>query len=109
MGLNHIRRFFQPAEEYQLISWLFLKLLALIYFAAFLSLTVQITGLVGPNGILPFQELLDHVFGEFGYSAWWRLPNIFWLNSSDFALQGAGILGCIFSVFLFIGYRQKLS
>lgn len=109
MGLNFIRRLFQPAEEYQLISWLFLKLLALIYFAAFLSLTVQITGLVGPNGILPFQELLNHVFGKFGYSAWWRLPNIFWLNSSDFALQGAGILGCIFSVFLFIGYRQKLS
>ena len=109
MAINFIRRLLLPAEEYQLISWLFLKFLALIYFAAFLSLTVQITGLVGPNGILPFQEMLDHVFSEFGYAAWWRLPNVFWLNSSDLALQGAGILGCVFSVFLFLGYRQKLS
>ena len=51
----------QRVENYQLASGLFIKLLALIYFSAFLSLSVQITGLVGATGILPFTELLDYI------------------------------------------------
>src|SRR5581483_8808698 len=34
-------------------AWLFLRLLGLVYFVAFVSLAVQITALVGPDGIVP--------------------------------------------------------
>src|SRR5271156_526127 len=46
--------FGQPrALSYARIEWLFLRTLALIYFCAFASLAVQITGLVGEQGMLP--------------------------------------------------------
>ena len=54
------------SEDHQITSWLFLKMLSVIYFAAFLSLAVQITGLVGPNGILPFNEFLDFALQQRG-------------------------------------------
>ena len=108
--MNSIRQFtshlFQPADEYRLTSWLFLKLLALIYFAAFLSLAVQITGLAGPNGILPYQPYLEEMFQRHGYAAWLRLPTLFWFNASDLALQSVAYLGCVLSVLLFLGYRR---
>ncbi len=49
----------EPANEHQLTSWLFLKGLALIYLAAFASIVVQIDGLAGPTGILPYGQLLE--------------------------------------------------
>jgi len=76
---------FQPATDYELAGWLFLKGLAQVYLAAFLSLAVQIEGLAGANGILPFHELLEEGFARHGYAAWLLLPNLFWINSSDMA------------------------
>jgi hypothetical protein len=97
------------ANDYQLAGALFIKLLALIYFAAFFSLGVQITGLVGANGILPFTELLDRFYQEYGLLAWLYKPTIFWLNSSDLALEGAAFLGCVVSLLLLIGFKPAWS
>ena len=60
--------------NYQVTSWLFLRGLAVIYFIAFVSLATQITGLAGPNGILPFYETLNYTFIEHGWAALWRFP-----------------------------------
>jgi hypothetical protein len=95
------------SEDYQLCSWFFIKLLAVIYFAAFLSLAVQITGLAGPNGILPFNELLDLVYKEHGYRAYLLLPSLFWIDSNNTTLQLAAYSGCLLSVSLFFGYGRK--
>ncbi len=93
------------SEEHQLTSWLFLKLLSVIYFVAFLSIAVQITGLVGANGILPFNEFLELAFQQRGYEAYIYLPTLFWINSSDTALQLIAYTGCALSVALFLGYK----
>lgn len=100
---------FDPADGYQQVSWLFLKLLALIYFAAFASLAVQITGLVGPNGILPFQEVLTNFYQSQGSSAYWKMPTLFWFSASNLALTIVTLLGCVFSILLFLGCWQRLS
>ena len=100
---------FKPADEYRLTSWLFLKILALIYFAAFFSLAVQISGLAGPNGLLPFHELLSNTHRDMGQQAWWMLPNVFWLDASDTALKGAAYGGALLAVLLFIGRSQLLA
>jgi len=42
----------QP-ETYRLSSWLFLRLLGVVYLAAFWSLGTQVIGLIGHSGILP--------------------------------------------------------
>ncbi len=106
---NRFTDLFKPADEYQLTSWLFLKILALIYFAAFLSLAIQISGLAGPNGLLPFNELLTNTYRDMGPKAWWLLPNVFWFNASDIALSGSAYAGAILAVFLFIGRFKQLA
>ena len=95
---------FEPATDHELISWLFIKSLALVYAAAFMSLAVQIDGLAGPDGILPLQRLLDGAFAELGYRALLRLPTLFWLNSSSAALQGAAYAGAIAALLLTLGW-----
>lgn len=98
----------QVSEDHRLTGWLFLKLLALIYFAAFASIAVQITGLVGPDGILPFTQQLDFARQQHSHSAFFYLPSLFWLSASDLALQGVAWAGCLFSLALLFGLRQRL-
>ncbi len=104
-----MKKWLQPLPAYQHTSWLFLRLLALVYFAAFASLAVQINGLVGPNGILPYQARLAELYAQIGPAAFWRIPTLFWINAGDWALFGATVLGCVFSALLFFGIRQRLS
>jgi len=96
-------------DNYRLASGLFIKLLAVIYFSVFLSLAVQITGLVGVNGILPFSELLDYIYKNYGAITWLYKPSLFWFNSSDFALQAVTVLGCIVSLSLLFGFKPFWS
>ena len=108
-NLNNITALLQTVDNYQLASGLFIKLLALIYFIAFLSLAVQITGLVGVNGILPFAELLDYLYQNNGALAWLYKPTVFWFDSSDFTLQAVALLGCAVSLLLFVGIKPVWS
>ena len=96
------------SEQYQLISWLFLKLLSVIYFSAFLSIAIQITGLVGSNGILPFGEFLDQNYQRLGVQALFYFPGLFWINSSDIALQFVAYSGCLVSIVLFFAYKSRI-
>jgi len=74
------------AERYDLVAWVFLRILGAIYLAAFASLAVQIDGLVGSAGILPLTEYLDAARRELGGEAYRILPTLFWLGASDTAL-----------------------
>ena len=107
--IKRLTAFFQSAAEYRLASWWFLKILALIYFAAFLSLTGQITGLVGAEGILPLDTMLEDASQRLGGNSWFYLPTLFWLNSGNSALTAATWLGCAFSTALFFGIMPRLS
>ncbi len=109
-GITHTLwgRTLEPAR-YALVSWLFLRGLGLIYLAAFISLAVQVQGLVGEAGILPLSEYLAAAYQGWGSSAYWRLPTIFWLASSDFALMAGAWAGIALSVLLAIGAAQRAA
>ncbi|HET7536261.1 MAG TPA: lipase maturation factor family protein, partial [Candidatus Didemnitutus sp.] len=97
--LNRISKFLwgrrlEP-ESYELVSWLFLRLLGAVYIAAFVSLAVQMPGLVGHAGILPLDEYLDLAGRELGSAAYEILPTLFWLNASDTALIACAIVGAV--------------
>lgn len=92
-----------------LVNWLFLRLLALIYFAAFASLALQIEGLVGADGILPVREFLDLARASLNTEAYWRLPTLFWLNASDFALVFACLAGMVASLFVVTGVLTRTA
>src|SRR3990172_5292897 len=74
---------------------LFLRLLALIYIAAFVCLATQIRGLAGSGGILPFTHYLEAARAYYGASAYWQIPTLFWIDSSDTALVTACLVGAL--------------
>jgi predicted DCC family thiol-disulfide oxidoreductase YuxK len=101
-------RTLEPAR-YDLVSWLFLRGLGLIYLAAFLSVALQIRALVASDGILPLGEYLAAAHSGWGADAYWRLPTLFWLNSSDAALTCGALAGIALSLLVAFGIAQRLA
>jgi lipase maturation factor 1 len=87
---------------------LFHRILAAIYAIAFLSLALQIKGLVGQNGILPANEFLNWIRGQAASQSFLYVPTIFWWNPSDFALQFVCYAGIALSIILFIGFQSSI-
>jgi predicted DCC family thiol-disulfide oxidoreductase YuxK len=79
--------------RYELVSWVFLRGLGVIYVAAFGSLAIQILGLIGEAGILPLGDYLSTARRDWGPAAYWRMPTLFWFNSSDQTLIGVTLGG----------------
>jgi hypothetical protein len=95
------------SPTYVLIEWLFIRFLGIVYLLAFASLAVQITGLVGSQGILPVGEYLRAVQERLGALGYWQVPTLFWLNSGDAMLKLACVLGALLAVVLIAGYAQR--
>ncbi len=90
----------RPAE-YGRISWLFLRLLGLIYLAAFVSFAVQAQGLIGAHGILPIAEHLNWLAESADARRFWFVPTIFWIDASDLSVTLVPWLGAACSLVLF--------
>ncbi len=89
-------------------QWLFLRVLAVIYAIAFASLGVQITGLIGEQGILPLTDYLKAAGQTFGAARFFAAPTVFWFNSTDDMLRAICWTGVALSVLLFAGKLQRL-
>lgn len=87
-------------STYTLSRWIFLRALGVIFLIAFVSLWVQVKGLIGNQGILPARELLAAAQAQLGGERYRMLPTVFWLGSSDAALQLTCALGATCSVLL---------
>lgn len=95
-------------ETYQLTRRVFLGLLGVVYLAAFLSLWVQVDGLLGSQGLAPAHQLLEEVAGIAGGGRFWQLPTLLWLWPGDgglHALCGAGVAA---AVLLAVGVAPRL-
>jgi hypothetical protein len=93
-------------RSYALTRSIFLRGLGVVYLVAFLSLWVQIDGLIGSRGILPAGDFLAAVrtpdgsaIGEF-----FRLPTLCWISSTDSSLHLLTLGGAIFSGVLILGF-----
>jgi predicted DCC family thiol-disulfide oxidoreductase YuxK len=95
--------------RYSSVEWLFLKILAAIYFIAFASLQEQIAGLVGVRGILPAGRYLLAVLEAFGARAYWLAPTVFWIAHGDTLLRAGCLAGVVISIVLFFGYLERAS
>jgi len=98
----------EPAQ-FALTQWIFLRLLAAVYAIAFGSLALQITGLIGAQGISPAQQFLERVAGNFGSYRYVTFPTIFWISASDAMLQGACIAGILCAALVFAGYLERAA
>src|SRR5438132_1226036 len=66
-------------STYALTRWVFLRALGVIYLIAFVSLWVQVKGLLGTQGILPAQQYLQVLRGYVGPERYRLAPTLFWL------------------------------
>ncbi len=86
----------------------FLRLLALIYLAAFVSFAVQALGLIGADGILPVANFITAVDQSYGPEKYWLLPTVFWLSSTDWVIQCTAWLGAVVAVLLLFNILPTL-
>jgi hypothetical protein len=92
-----------PAGSFCLARGIFLRSLGLVYLAAFLSLWVQVDGLIGSRGILPVSEYLAAVHRVTGTERYYLVPTLCWLDAGDGFLHGLCAAGVILSVLLIVG------
>lgn len=90
-------------ETFLLARSIFLKSLGVIYLTAFLSLAVQIPGLVGSGGILPAREFLEAVKNQTGPERYYLLPTLCWFSAADEFLRFLGYGGAALSGLLILG------
>lgn len=88
---------------------LFLRALGLVFLIAFLSLWIQIDGLVGSEGISPIAGYLAAAREQLGARAPFFLPTLCWLNSSNGFLHLLCGAGAGFSLLLILGFLPGLS
>jgi lipase maturation factor 1 len=98
----------RPPTYFAARLW-FLRAVGLIFLIAFVSLWVQIDGLIGSNGITPVGEFLSTVRAQFGDRALSILPTLCWFNSSDAFLHFLCGGGVVLSLLLIFGIAPALS
>ncbi len=87
-------------------AWLYLRVLAVVFGIAFVSLGAQIQGLVGSQGILPVASTL-RLMAEHagpGLGRYWQFPTLCWITSGDWFLSGLCVAGIALSVVLALGF-----
>jgi len=98
----------EPAAYEIPVRWFF-RSLGVIYLIAFLSLAVQITGLIGAHGILPAERFMAAVRENYGASAWLRVPTLFLFGVSDTMLRLACIAGAVVSLAIIFGFVRRAA
>jgi predicted DCC family thiol-disulfide oxidoreductase YuxK len=94
--------------RYELVSFLFLRLLGLVYLVAFVSFAVQAQGLIGSSGIQPLADFTKNVAQRFGAERYFLAPMLFWLNDSDTAIHVVCWAGAALSALLAVNVLTRL-
>jgi predicted DCC family thiol-disulfide oxidoreductase YuxK len=95
--------------RFEMVAWLFLRAMGVIYLAAFVSFGLQASGLIGSHGILPLSEFLDAARSQLGVESYWRLPMVFWIDQSDLAIQAVCWAGAVLSAMLIFNVLPRTS
>lgn len=100
---RHVER-----PSYVFVRRAFLSCLGVIYLSAFVSLWVQISGLIGSNGIVPVDGTMkgwkQHTeAAHLGWKRYYLFPTLCWLNSSDDFLNAQCAAGTVLAVLLIVG------
>jgi predicted DCC family thiol-disulfide oxidoreductase YuxK len=98
----------EPASYEIAVRWFF-RCLGLIYAIAFLSLEVQIAGLIGTHGILPAVRFVAAIRENLGGWAWLRVPTIFLWGAGDTALRLACVGGAVASLAIILGFVRRTA
>src|SRR5262245_43301664 len=94
-------------------AWLFRRLLGVVYLCAFWSLSTQILGLLGRDGILPAAQYMDSArswadANGVGFDRFRILPTLCWIGASDISLRAICLSGIALSLLLTAGVAPML-
>jgi predicted DCC family thiol-disulfide oxidoreductase YuxK len=106
-------RHVEPPTHF-LVRGLFLRSLALIYLAAFVSLWLQLPGLIGSQGILPAKLTMAAArknveAANLGVERYHLFPTLCWFNASDRFLQYHCAAGTALAILLLAGIAPAPS
>jgi predicted DCC family thiol-disulfide oxidoreductase YuxK/uncharacterized membrane protein YphA (DoxX/SURF4 family) len=110
--LSKLDRFFLGTSavprQYNLVRFVFLRGVALIYLVAFVSLWVQVQGLIGSRGVVPAGNLMNAVKlivteRHIGADRYHLLPTLGWWSAGDTSLNWQCGAGAGLSVLLLAG------
>jgi lipase maturation factor 1 len=97
----------RPPTYFWARRW-FLRMLGLIYLIAFVSLWIQVDGLVGSNGMSPVNRFLPAVRQQLGPDAYFLFPTLCWFDSSNAFLHFLCGGGVVLSLLLIFGIAPAL-
>jgi hypothetical protein len=94
-------------RSYRLTRWLLLRLLGIVFTAAFAGIVFQGLPLLGSHGLLP----VHHYIGELRASGvgFVQEPTVFFFADSDGAFQTFAAIGLVLSIALALGYANLPS
>jgi predicted DCC family thiol-disulfide oxidoreductase YuxK len=98
----------RPPTYFWARHW-FLRALGVVYLIAFVSLWVQVDGLIGSNGVSPANQFLPAVHEQLGWQAYLLLPTLCWFNSSTAFLHFLCGGGAALSLLLIAGIVPIVS
>jgi len=104
-----IRHYPIDVPSFSISRAVFLRLLGAVYLIAFASLTVQVTGLVGENGLMPVGEFLSRAHEVYGSSAYRLFPTLAWLSPTGAFLTLLSWTGVALSIVLVLGIVPVLT
>lgn len=92
-----------------LLRFAILRLLGVVYLAAFYSLAIQVLPLLGENGLQPASQLVTRIAER---SSRWQgfltLPSLFFAGISDALLLDLSYLGVALSMLVLCGYANAI-
>src|SRR3954449_4274037 len=96
------------ADRFRLGATLVVRGVAACAFVAFVSLAVQVRGLVGDRGILPAQTFLERVADRLDVlDRITKLPTLFWLTGAhDAWLVAFCVVGAVAALVVVAGFAQ---
>jgi predicted DCC family thiol-disulfide oxidoreductase YuxK/uncharacterized membrane protein YphA (DoxX/SURF4 family) len=98
---RHVER-----PTHYLVRWLFVRLIGVVYLIAFVSLSSQITGLVGSQGMVPAEEtmrLAQQNSASLGLDRFRAQPTLCWFSTEDSFLWGQCLAGIVVSSLVIFG------
>ena len=100
-------------STYRISGWFFGRLLGFTILVSYLSLWTQASGLIGPEGIMPFQENLNQVrnnsISEISQTVFFIRPTLLWFISGINGLTFLFILGILSATLLIFGIIPHIA
>lgn len=97
-------------SSYYWVRFAMLRLLGLVYLVAFWGIVEQGPGLIGSDGLTPATAYLERLeeLSDSRVEAFFRLPTLFWLRSTDAYLSRVAFVASLLSLAVLLGYANAI-